>query len=340
MKVKQVTFVEVNKAELRETELNENLRPDEIISRTLYSGISAGTEGAMYAGYGTPGPPTTAGSSNVGEVIAVGSAVKSVKPGDKVISWCNHDSYAKFSEIPREFGWNGFCLAIKVPDCLPLHHAAVIYHYSISMSAVRHSRVKPGDDALVIGAGIIGSAAAQLYAAAGALVTVADISEKRLAVIRRCGIPAVNPAGRNYKEIVEEITQGRKLHQCVLAIEGSNLIAELVECMRVYGCITLLGGYRKTAMLDVAPIFNRINGNSLRIQGAGGMAFPVAEKPYLHDTHNGNYRQLADLMHRGKLQPEPLISLVNPADCQQVYQDLVYNKDKHLGCVFDWSMVK
>lgn len=340
MKVKRITFTEVNKAELIEGDLDENLKPDEIISRTLYSGISAGTEGAMYAGYGSPPPPTTSGSSNVGEVIAIGNAVKSVRPGDKVISWCNHDSYARFSEIPREFGWNGFCLGIKVPDYLPLHHAAVIYHYSISMAAVRHSQVKPGDDVLVIGAGIIGASAAQLYAAAGALVTVADISEKRLAIIRQCGIPTVKPEESNYKEIVEEITQGRKLHQCVLAVEGAGLIAELVECMRIYGCITLLGGYRKAAMLDIAPIFDRINGSSLRIQGAAGMAFPVAEKPYLHDTHNGNYRQIADMMHRGRLQPEPLISLVNPVDCQQIYQDLVYNKDKYLACVFDWSMVK
>ncbi len=340
MKVKRMTFTEINQAVLVEGELDDKLKPTEILSRTLYSGISAGTEGAIYAGYAEPKPPTTSGSSNVGEVIAVGSEVKSIKIGDKVISWCNHDDYAKFDENPREYGWNGFRLGIKVPDYLPLHHAAVLYHYNISMSAIRHSQVKPGDDVLIIGAGFIGAAAAQLYAAAGALVTVADISEKRLGIMQKCGIPTVNPIGLSYQDIVEEITQGRKLHQCVMAVEGGNLISELVECMRVYGCITLLGGYRKETMINIAPLFDRINGNSLRIQGAGGMGFPVAEKPFLHDTHNGNYRQIAELMHRGKLAPEPLISLVSPADCQQVLQDLVYDKEKYLGCVFDWNKIR
>ncbi len=340
MKVRRVTFTEVRKAELVEGDLDDNLQPTEILSRTHFSGISTGTEGAMYAGYGSPRPPTTTGSSNIGEVIAVGRAVRGVKPGDKVMSWCNHDSYAKFDENPREFGWNGFCLGIKVPEYLPLHHAAVIYHYEISMSAVRQSQVKPGDDVLVIGAGIIGSAAAQLFSAAGALVTVADLSEKRLGINRQCGIPTVNPAGRRYKDIIDDLTQGRKLHHCVLAVEGSDLIAELVECMRVYGCITLLGGYRKSTLLDVAPIFERINGSNLRIQGAGGMAYPVAEKPYLHDTHNGNFRQIVELMHRERLQPEPLISLVNPEDCRQVYHDLLNDKDKYLACVFEWNKTR
>src|SRR3972149_6250491 len=75
MNIKQVFFPEVGRAVLRETDLDEQLGPTEALIRNRYSGISSGTEGASYLGYGGPSPPTTAGASVVGEIVALGSEV-------------------------------------------------------------------------------------------------------------------------------------------------------------------------------------------------------------------------------------------------------------------------
>lgn len=68
---------------------------------------------------------------------------------------------------------------------LALEELALIEPLSIGCHAVARAALSPEDDVLVIGAGPIGLASAQFAVLAGAPVTVVDLSERRLALVRR-----------------------------------------------------------------------------------------------------------------------------------------------------------
>ena len=52
MKTHQITFTEKNRAELLETEMDDQLAPNQALVRSEHSVVSAGTEGAGFTGLG------------------------------------------------------------------------------------------------------------------------------------------------------------------------------------------------------------------------------------------------------------------------------------------------
>lgn len=85
--------------------------------------------------------------------------------------------------------------AHPVPDVLSDEAAALIEPLSVGIWATRRTRVGPGDDVLVTGAGPIGllcAAAARLVGAA--TITVTDVNPQRLAHARRYGAAATHNA--------------------------------------------------------------------------------------------------------------------------------------------------
>ena len=90
MKVKQVVVVAQNIVELQDCELDANLAPDEILVRSEWTFISAGTELANYTGREPmvfrPGSwcayPAKPGYANVGTVLATGGRVTRCKVDD------------------------------------------------------------------------------------------------------------------------------------------------------------------------------------------------------------------------------------------------------------------
>lgn len=105
MKIKHIVFTEINKAELLEMNLREP-RGCEVLVKTKISTISSGTERANITGDPNVNAngaavafPRSSGYNSVGEVVAIGEDVKSVKPGDRVVVyWGKHRSYNLVNE--------------------------------------------------------------------------------------------------------------------------------------------------------------------------------------------------------------------------------------------------
>jgi threonine dehydrogenase-like Zn-dependent dehydrogenase len=337
MKTHRVYIPEAGKAFLAEQELDETLKPSEVLIKSHYSAISAGTETARYLGLDGDIFPTTSGGANVGEIIAVGSDVAHFAVGDRVTSFTNHDSYLKCDTVPRDFGYNGHRIGVNVPASLGGANAALVYHFNVGLAGVRESGVTLGDDALVIGGGLIGNTAAQLFRCAGAFVMLADLSEKRLAIARECGIArTVNPSKAKLADVVKEWTQGRMLHHVVQAIEGADVVEESIPLLRPHGQVVLLGGYRRSQSID-ARVFGALQGGSRRMVAPSAWGYPIPEMPHYHFSIFAHFRQILTLMEERRLRTDPLITRVRPQDCQEIFQDLIHNKDKYLGAVFDWT---
>ncbi len=332
----QLIVTEPGSIELQVAEIKEVLAPHEALVRTGYSIVSAGTEGAGFTGlvkempFGESGRyPRPTGYGNLGEVIAVGSEDLMCRPGDRVLSFSSHASVVK-ADAAR--------FALPVPRDAPGEQMVFARMAGVGISALRSSSVQPGDTVMVIGMGLVGNFAAQLFRLAGADVLAADLSDYRLRRARECGIErTVNSGVDDLGEAVDEWTQGRKARIVVEAIGVSEVVDLAVAQTARYGEVILLGSPRAPATFDATPMLLRIHLEAIRMIGSLEWRWPMHESERTRDLA-ANYRQIAGWIAAGRLQVAPLLDqFASPADCQRIYEGLTSKREEYLGAVFDWG---
>ena len=338
MRVKQLIITQPNRIELQESEFDESLSSTQALVRTEYSVVSAGTEGSRYTGldskmpggYGRRGYPQTTGYGNLGKVLAVGEEVSMCKPGDRVLSFSNHASVVKADAVR---------MALPVPKEVEGKHLVFSRMAGVSISSLRSSSVKPGDTVVVIGQGLVGNFAAQLFQTAGADVMAVDLSDERLEKSRACGIRrTLNSAKEDLNEAVFEWTEGKGAHIAIEAIGISEVISQAVSVTRRYGEVILLGTPRTPATFDATPMLLRIHMEAIRLIGSLEWRWPRHETDRVPDIVT-NYRLITDWIANGTLVVDPLLThLAAPSDCQRIYDGLTTRKEEFLSAVFDWSL--
>jgi hypothetical protein len=102
--------------------------------------------------------------------------------------------------------------------------------------------------------------------------------------------------------------------------------------------VVLHGGFRRSESID-AKIFGELGSRCGRIITTSAWGFPVLDDPrHLHTASvMAHFRQVLRLMADKKIHAKPLITVVQPEDCQQVFEDLIHKKEKYVGAVFDWT---
>jgi 2-desacetyl-2-hydroxyethyl bacteriochlorophyllide A dehydrogenase len=339
MKAKRVVFTQPHRAVLEEFELDDaTLGAQEILVRTLYSVISAGTEGAAFSGLEAEHPgarnfgyPRGTGYGNVGEVLKVGNAVEGLKVGDVAFTTAPHASHAKFNTFQR--------VCVKVPDELDLKKAVFGRMACVAITAVRKADFSLGDTVLVIGLGLVGNFAAQEFLLAGADVMGVDVAESRLEKARQCGITnVVNPSKVDLQQAVNEWTDGKGARVVIEAIGQPELIAQAAQLTRRHGDIILLGSPRKRVTMDVTPMLSRIHLQGLNMKGALEWLYSIPELDVVRHSIIANAKQIFGWLKSGDIKTEPLLThLLPPTECQQAYSGLDGKKDEYLGVVFDWG---
>ena len=298
--------------------------------------VSGGTEGAGFTGLVKQMPfretgqyPRRTGYGNLGEVLAVGDGVTMCKPGDRALSFSPHASYVK-ADAGR--------MALPVPADSDGRQIVFARMAGVSISALRSSSVQPGDTVLIIGMGLVGNFAAQIFQLAGAEVMAADLSELRLDKARACGIDrTVNSAREDLSEAVMDWTEGQGAQIVVEAIGISEVIAEATLLTREHGEIILLGTPRAYGVFDATPMLLHLHMNAVRMIGALEWTWPQHPTDRVRDI-TANYRLLVNWIAAGSLKTTPLLThLASPADCQTIYEGLTSNREEYLGAVFDWG---
>jgi threonine dehydrogenase-like Zn-dependent dehydrogenase len=163
----------------------------EVLVRTLYSGISRGTETLVYRGevpdsqhdvmrapfqVGDFSGPLKYGYSSVGEVLEgpaslVGQTVFCLYP--------HQDLYC----VPAES-------VTPLPTAVPPSRAVLAANVETALNAVWDSQAGPGDRIVVIGAGVVGLLVAWLCnSLPGADVLLVDVDPTRAAVSAALGVP-------------------------------------------------------------------------------------------------------------------------------------------------------
>jgi len=330
----RVVFPKPNVVQLEKFSFDPTPSDNDVLIHTLASIVSAGTELACLTGLEDWAKlPFNPGYGAVGEVIAVGKGVKDIHAGDVVFTYSNHASHAKATVT-----------TVRLPAKLNHTHAVFARMANVAITSLRVSTAELGDRVAVVGLGLVGNLAAQLFMLAGCDVMGIDLVSRRLEVAASCGIGAlINPSKIDPTEAVMRWTENKGCEVIVEASgnpQGALLAAELAGKK---GEVILLGSPRKPFETNVTELLRRIhlwNYGCVTFKGAHEWRYPVQEDPsgYVKHSIERNTRIVLNLISEKRLKVDPLLTHILPPDrCSEAYVGLRDNPDKYIGVVFDWS---
>jgi 2-desacetyl-2-hydroxyethyl bacteriochlorophyllide A dehydrogenase len=217
--------------------------------------------------------PRIIGHEIAGEVLEVPSGETTLAPGDRVIIepyiYCgrcypcmnrrtNCCEHLKVRGVHIDGGMAELCshprrLVHQVPADLSWTRLAMVEPLTISVHAVKRTRLARGEHLAVTGAGPIGLLAAQYALVIGAVPLVIDPLDERLALARSLGIPfGINPLKENAVEVVREITAGRMAEAVIEASGSEAAVRSSIDYAAYSGRIALVGWPKAEVSLATA----------------------------------------------------------------------------------------
>ncbi len=334
MKSQNIVFTEPNVTKLV-TEPVPTPGDGQVLVKLCVSAISSGTERANLSGCKTVGVgikdedapkfPRRGGYSSAGIVEQVGSAVTSVKVGDRVaVIWGTHNQYVV---APEE---NVFQLGdVSFEDAALVHIAA------FPLAAIRKCRLELGESAVVMGLGVLGLAAVALLRTAGATPVIAvDPDPVKREKALQCGADvALDPYAEDFAETAKAVTNGG----ANVGIEVTGIGAGLdgiLDCMAPFGRVALLGCTRNRDF--TIDYYRKVHGPGITLIGAHTFARPKIESFAGWWTQRDDVESLIRLVATNRLNLASMVDEIHsPVDAEQVYGRLL--TDKTFPIVeFDW----
>ncbi|MCK5932438.1 D-xylulose reductase [Fulvimarina manganoxydans] len=239
-----------------------------------------------YYTHGRIGPfvveaPMILGHEASGTVIETGSEVTTLKEGDRVcmepgipdpnskatrLGMYNVDPAVRFWATPPVHGiLRPTCVhpeafTFKLPDAVSFAEAAMVEPLAVGVHAATKAKIKPGDIAVVLGAGPIGLVTALSALAGGcARVYVSDLSDKKLQIAQSLSpaIIAVNAAKETVGERVKADTDGWGADVLFEATGSPKAAAQIFEPLAPGGCVVLIGGQSEPISYDAGAAMVR-----------------------------------------------------------------------------------
>lgn len=219
---------------LRDIDIPESLGPHDVRIAIRTVGI-CGSD-VHYYEFGRIGPfvveePMVLGHEAAGQVVEVGEAVTHLKVGDRVcmepgipdpnskatrLGMYNLDPAVRFWATPPIHGVlrptvvHPANFTFKLPDNVSYAEGAMVEPLAVGMHAANKAQIKPGDVAIVFGAGPIGMVTALAALAGGcSQVVMTDVQQPKLDLAGTLGpIRPVNVTQENLLEVISDLTEG------------------------------------------------------------------------------------------------------------------------------------
>lgn len=238
-----------------------------------------------YYTHGRIGPfvvnaPMILGHEAAGTVIEVGTRVPGFKPGDRVcmepgipdptsrasrLGLYNIDPAVRFWATPPVHGiLRPSCVhpagfTYHLPDHVSFAEGAMIEPLAVGLHAATKARIRPGDTAVVLGAGPIGLLTALSALAAGcARVFVTDVDDAKLEIAARLGaITPVNVTRESAARRVLAETSGWGADVVFEATGNPRAAATVFEPLAPGGCVVMIGGQSDPVAYDAGAAMVR-----------------------------------------------------------------------------------
>ena len=271
-----------------------------------------------YYTHGRIGPfvvnaPMVLGHEAAGTIVEVGEGVAHLQVGDRVcmepgvpdpnskasrLGMYNVDPAVRFWATPPIHGVltpevvHPANYTFKLPDNVSFAEGAMVEPFAVGMQAATKARIAPGDTAVVLGAGPIGTMVALAALAGGcARAIVADLAQPKLDIAARYqGVIPVNIRENNVVSEVKRLTEDWGA-DIVFECSGSPKAWEtIMDLPRPGGTIVVVGLPVEPVKIDVAAASTK----EVRIENVFR---------YAHQ-----YERAIALMASGKVDLKPLIS--------------------------------
>lgn len=336
MTTKRIVFTKPCTAELLDVEVSAP-KENEVTVALEYSAISTGTEKANFLGerngIGVAEDaeavfPRTVGYSAAGIVTEIGSEIKDLVVGDRVVvAWGKHQKQitVKRSKV------------VKIPDGVSSKEASMALIATFPLAAIRKTHLEIGESALVMGLGILGIFAVQELHAAGVypIVAVDPIAERRAFALKMGADYALDPTEAEFVDKVKQITNGGA-NVCI-EVTGLGIgLIQALECMQKMGRVALLGCTRSSKF--EIDYYGKVHGRGISLIGAHTMARPKHESSAGLWTDEDDIKCVLSLIKGKRLNfKEMICEIVSPEEAQRVYDRLVNEKNFPIGVLFDWG---
>lgn len=189
-----------------------------------------------------PPVPFIPGKDLAGIVKAVGSEVKGIKPGDRVMSQIEFGAFAEQAiTVPQR--------SFIIPDEMSFAEAAAmgLVYQTAYFSLVERAQLKPGETVLVGGAaGGIGLAAVQVAKGLGATVIAGVRGAEEAAVVRDSGADfVIDLSGENIRDSIREQIRALPLNKpgvdVVIDPLGGDFFAGAIRALAWCGRLVVIG---------------------------------------------------------------------------------------------------
>lgn len=223
-----------------------------------------------YYSHGRIGPflveaPMILGHEASGTVVEAGAEVTSLRVGDRVcmepgvpdpnscatrMGMYNVDPSVRFWATPPVHGvlrptvLHPEAFTFRLPDNVSFGEAAMIEPLAVGIHAATKARIRPGDAALVMGAGPIGLLTALSALAGGcARVYVSDLDDAKLAIAASLGpITPINVTRESPAATILRDTDGWGVELVFEATGSPRAAATVLEPLCPGGCVVMIGG--------------------------------------------------------------------------------------------------
>jgi L-iditol 2-dehydrogenase len=291
--------------------------PHEVLVRVGACGICGSDVHGYDGSTGRRIPPLVMGHEAAGVIEKVGGEVRDFAVGDRVtfdstvscgqcefcrsgrINLCDnrqvlgvscgdyrrHGAFAEYVAVPTR-------ILYKLPDALPLEHAALIEAVSVAVHAVKRSPPMLDDDVVIVGSGMIGLLVIQVLRHYGCRRLIAvDIDDNRLSLAKRLGATdVINAKDQDAVKRIAEMTEGRGVAASWEAVGATPTVQTAIQCVRKGGTVTLVGNVSPAVELPLQAVVTR----ELTLHGSC--------------ASSGEYPECIDLIASGAVDVTPLLS--------------------------------
>jgi L-iditol 2-dehydrogenase len=312
---------------------------DEVLVRVGACGICGSDVHGYDGSTGRRVPPLVMGHEAAGVIETVGEAVRAFSVGERVtfdstvscgkcgfcregrVNLCDdrqvlgvscgdyrrHGAFAEFVAVPAR-------ILYRLPDALPLEHAALIEAVSVAVHGVKRFVPRKEDDVAVVGTGMIGLLVVQVLRHYGCRRLIAvDVDDDRLALAKKFGATdAFNAKRVDATKAILELTDDRGVAAAWEAVGATPTVQTAVNSVVKGGHVTLVGNVSPNVELPLQAV--------------------VTRELTLHGTcaSSGEYPECIELMASGAVDVRPLLSAAISLDEAPAWFERLYSHEPGL----------
>jgi threonine dehydrogenase-like Zn-dependent dehydrogenase len=327
---------------------NRSLGPEEVRVRTLFSGISAGTELSQYRGTNPfmhrrwdeqrrlfvddtgpswPYPVCNLGYEETGEIVELGAAVTDLRPGQRLYgTWGHRTHHVATADYVRDR---------LLPEGADPRIGIFSHIGAVALNGVHDAQIRIGDTIAVFGLGVPGQIVAQAARRSGARIIAVDPDPARREIASAMGVQqTLDPCEGGAAEAIKSATDGRGADACIEVSGVAAALGDAIRSVAYSGRVVAMGFFQgELAGLRLGEEFhhNRVQLVCSQISGVAPEASYRWSKPRL-------WRAAIELQAEGVLELIKLISHTSPfAEAPALFERLDQGGSGMLQAVLEFD---